>query len=126
MQGAAIAVSISNYSASVELEARGDGSIELVPNVKHDPATFTSLSDLHMFSQAYGYYGGRRLLMVRAILKINRARELLEGEHCIQVIFQYAWVPRQPCLIKWKRYIWLVVSSLLRLVAIPLRVNLLS
>jgi hypothetical protein len=68
MQGAAIAVSISNYSACVELTVRdGDSSIELEPNNEHDPATFARLEDLHEFSSRYGYYGGRRLLMVRAV-----------------------------------------------------------
>lgn len=64
--GAAIAASVSNFSAEVSLEASGSSAVELVPNATLDPTSFPSLDDLRSSVEELGYYGGRRLAMVRA------------------------------------------------------------
>jgi hypothetical protein len=63
MEGACIAVAIENYSAAVSLE-RHD-FVEMEANKEHDPAIFTDLEGLHEHMTQWGYYGGRRLLLVR-------------------------------------------------------------
>lgn len=64
MEGAAVAVSIQNFSASVTIEPCD--TVTIVPHPRHDATEFTSLEVLHAIAQRDGYYGGKRLLMVRA------------------------------------------------------------
>jgi glucuronokinase len=61
--GAAIALSLQNFSATVTIE--GSERIEFIPHPLHDPASFDNLEDLQHSISSFGYYGGLRLLMVR-------------------------------------------------------------
>lgn len=66
MEGACIALAIRNFYAEVQLRPRAEGSeVQIEANPEHDPATFADLESLHMHMQRWGYYGGRRLLLVR-------------------------------------------------------------
>eukprot|EP00892_Ulva_mutabilis_P011229 jgi/Ulvmu1/8479/UM044_0012.1 len=61
MGGAAVAVSIQNFFATVTIEPCD--KVKIVPHPRHDAMDFPSLEDLHMIAARDGYYGGRRLLM---------------------------------------------------------------
>ena len=62
MSGAAIAVSMENFSSAVVIEASESIQIRLHP--LHDAASFQNLQRLSEHTDLYGYYGGHRLLMV--------------------------------------------------------------
>jgi hypothetical protein len=64
MGGAALAVSISNFSASVKLVSTEDNKVE----IEHDPSTFADIEEICHHTTKWGYYGGHRLLMVRSAL----------------------------------------------------------
>lgn len=62
MKGAAVAISMENFFATVKIEA--SERIEITPHVLHDASSFDSLKGLSEYADVFGYYGGRRLLMV--------------------------------------------------------------
>lgn len=62
MEGAAVAVSIQDFYASVTIEPCE--IVTITPHPRHDPTGFTSLEGLYTVAQRDGYYGGKRLLMV--------------------------------------------------------------
>lgn len=59
--GKTIAVTISNFWASVELWE--SPRLTLLPHPLYDPSSFSGLADLHFIGRREGYYGGTRLLM---------------------------------------------------------------
>lgn len=61
--GKAVAVPAANYSASVTLYESPE--VNLVPT-EQDHAAFTDLADMSLDVEAYGYYGGVRLLKAAA------------------------------------------------------------
>lgn len=62
MNGAAVAVSMENFSSTVVIEA--SERVEISPHPLHDAASFDSLQRLCERTDLFGYYGGHRLLMV--------------------------------------------------------------
>ena len=65
MEGACIAVAVRNFYAEVQLQPVPDSTeIQIEANPEHDPAVFPDLESLNMHMRRWGYYGGRRLLLV--------------------------------------------------------------
>lgn len=62
MGGAAVAVSIENFFSTVTIEA--SDSIQIIAHVLHDATSFDSLQQLSQHTDVFGYYGGKRLIMV--------------------------------------------------------------
>lgn len=59
--GKTIAVTLSNFWASVELWE--SERLTLLPHPLYDPLDFSGLADLHFIGRREGYYGGTRLLL---------------------------------------------------------------
>jgi glucuronokinase len=65
--GKTVSLALANFYAEVTLTPRAPGSgIEFVPHPYNDKTRFASLDELAARVAAEGYYGGVRLLMVRA------------------------------------------------------------
>jgi glucuronokinase len=62
MRGAAIAVSLENFYATVTIEP--SERIRITPHALHDACSFESLQHLCENTDAFGYHGGHRLLLV--------------------------------------------------------------
>jgi hypothetical protein len=62
MRGAAIAVSVENFYATVTIEP--SERVQIVPHVLHDASSFESLQHLCEHTGVFGYYGGHRILLV--------------------------------------------------------------
>jgi hypothetical protein len=65
MNGAAIAVSVENFSAKVTIEP--SDCIQIIPHPQHDPSSFAGLQHMREHTAVFGYNGGLRLLMVRTL-----------------------------------------------------------
>jgi glucuronokinase len=88
MEGACVALAISNYSACVTLEQQEDGFVEIAANPEHDPAQFATIGELKDHLSKWGYYGGRRLL--------SQFQGFVHGSECdwspIEPDWQTNWV----------------------------------
>lgn len=62
MKGAAIAVSVENFNATVTIEP--SVRIQIVPHPLHDASSFDNLQQMREHTEVFGYYGGHRLVMV--------------------------------------------------------------
>ena len=86
MEGAALAVSISNFAAVVTLHGRPDATIDIKVHPEHDMTSFSSFEGLFSQTEQLGYYGGHRLLLVRNAHMPARSLEQLQRAFCTIVI----------------------------------------